>query len=87
MELVDNRVRYSKHKPSGGVPVIDSIGKKEDRYVIMGHIDGMGENGSKRKQDEMMEGGPVITSFHAVIQCGADGSKKLYEFTRNPESK
>lgn len=52
MELVDNRVRYSKHKPSGGVPVIDSIGKKEDRYVIMGHIDGMGENGSERKQDE-----------------------------------
>ena len=70
-------------KPYGGVPVIDTIEKEKYCYVVTGHIDGVDENGSSGKPDGIMDGGPVITSFHAVIQCGADDTKKMYEFTRN----
>ena len=71
-------------QPQGGLPIIDSIEKKEDHYFIVGHIAGIETVGYQiEHEQEALEGGPVIRGFQAEILREEDGTLRMYEFTRS----
>lgn len=71
-------------QPQGGLPIIDSIEKKEDHYFIGGHIAGMETAVSQIEYgQEASEGGPVIRGFLAELLRKEDGTLRMYEFTRS----